>query len=420
MPFTYNNQSDFSNDRYKPIHKKHIHRTKAPISRIPSHIRDYTLFFVIGTLVLSSIFVGYAVLLPHNVTVSINGVEQNVPVGATIEKLIHDGYAHPKPGDMIAVDGTIAKADGGDMFEAKIDGKKVDSDAAITMKTKTVSIKDGSDINEPCTEKTVTIKPDTSAASEPTMRSYYTAPIHLYRKPANGKKVIKKGKVSGKTVETITKHPVTGGFDAVHADTKGEKIIALTFDDGPWAGSTSQILDILKANDAHATFFQVGKQVPALADIEKRIVAEGNQVATHTYDHAAGSGQGVNLTYMTKDEQRSEVTRGFDAIESTLGKKIHHIMRAPGGNYYGSLPANLSDIADVEIGWSIDTEDWRRPGASAIEQQILKAQPGSVILMHDGGGNRSQTVEALRNALPKLAARGYKFVTIDELLKYCK
>ena len=80
----------------------------------------------------------------------------------------------------------------------------------------------------------------------------------------------------------------------------------------------------------------------------------------------------------------------------------------------------LSDISDVEIGWSIDSEDWRRPGSSAIEQRILKAKPGSVILMHDGGGNRSQTVEALRSALPKLKAQGYRFVTVDELLKYCE
>ena len=418
MPFTYND-NDVLDNEHKLIRHHHIHRTKTPIARIPSHIRDYIMLFVIGTLVLSSVLVGYAIM-PRDVTVSINGIDKQVTIGTTIEKLIHDGYAYPKPGDLIAVDGTVAKTNCGSRFDAKIDGKKAEGDSAITADTKTVSIKDGSDIDEPYTERTEPISPDASAQPEPTANAYYTAPIHIYRFPSDGEKIVKTGKVSGKTVETVTKQPVSEGVDAVHADTNGEKVVALTFDDGPWPGSTSQILDILKENDAHATFFQIGKQVPALADIEKRIVEEGNQVATHTYDHAAGSGQGVNLTYMTKDEQRTEVTKGFDAIESTLGKKIHHVMRAPGGNYYGSLPKNLSDIVDVEVGWSIDTEDWRRLGSSVIEQRILKAKPGSVILMHDGGGNRSQTIEALRNALPKLKAQGYKFVTIDELLKYCE
>ena len=372
----------------------------------------------VAALSVTAIIAGYFVLLPHTVTVKINGTREDVTVGSTIEKLIHDGYANPTPGDMLAVDGTIAIDGGGDAFEAKIDGKKADAGAAITADTKIVEISDGSDTDEPVSERTEKIKPTQSA--EPTLSDYYNAPIHLYRKAADGIKTVRTGKVSGRTVEEVTKEPVAGGFDAVHADTGGEKVIALTFDDGPWAGTTSQILDILKENGAHATFFQIGRQVPGMNDVEKRIVKEGNQVATHTYDHAAGSGQGVNLSYMTVKEQRDEVEKGIEAIESTIGRKISHVMRAPGGNYYGKLPTTLSDISDVEIGWSIDTEDWRRPGSSAIEQRILKAKPGSVILMHDGGGNRSQTVEALRSALPKLKAQGYRFVTIDELLKYCK
>ena len=71
-----------------------------------------------------------------------------------------------------------------------------------------------------------------------------------------------------------------------------------------------------------------------------------------------------------------------------------------------------------EIGWNVDTEDWRRPGAEAIAQRLLSVKPGDVVLMHDGGGDRSQTIEALKIALPQLVEEGYKFVTIDQLIAY--
>ena len=123
---------------------------------------------------------------------------------------------------------------------------------------------------------------------------------------------------------------------------------------------------------------------------------------------------------MSPEEQRAEVQKGFEAIESALGTSVTHVLRAPGGNYYGPLVDNLKDLVDAEVGWDVDTEDWSRPGAGAIESALLSAKPGDVVLMHDGGGDRSQTVEALRSALPKLAAQGYKFVTVDELMAYGK
>ena len=96
------------------------------------------------------------------------------------------------------------------------------------------------------------------------------------------------------------------------------------------------------------------------------------------------------------------------------------MMRAPGGNFHDEIINTLWPYLDAEIGWDVDTEDWARPGADAIAARILSVEPGQVILMHDGGGDRSQTVEALRQALPELTARGFKCVTISELLSYNK
>ena len=91
-------------------------------------------------------------------------------------------------------------------------------------------------------------------------------------------------------------------------------------------------------------------------------------------------------------------------------------MRAPGGNFHDSIIDTLWPYVDAEIGWDVDTHDWSRPGVDSIVESLLSVEPGQVVLMHDGGGDRSQTVEALRQALPILAERGYRFVTISELL----
>ncbi len=375
---------------------------------------------IIAAVLLVAAGVGvYLVANPPIYSVTVNGAEQTVNTGTTVEQCIEKGFAAPNAGNLIAVDGSVAQQGGGTAYTATVNGNAVDGSYAVK-KGDDVQISDGADVDEEYTETTEAVAHGTSGTDYSTLSSYYGGSIHVYSSGEDGEKVVKTGKVSGKTVEEVTKAPVDAGYSAYVANVGDEKVIALTFDDGPWPTTTSEILDILKENGAHATFFQIGNQIANMPDIEKRIVEEGNQVGTHTWDHASGSGQGVNLTFMSAEEQREEITKGFNAIEETLGTSVTHIMRAPGGNYYGSLIDNLKDLVVAEIGWDLDTEDWRRPGASAIEQVILSAKPGQVILMHDGGGDRSQTVEALRSALPQLIAQGYKCVTIDELMAYGK
>ena len=198
----------------------------------------------------------------------------------------------------------------------------------------------------------------------------------------------------------------------------GEKVIALTFDDGPWKDQTARILDILAANDAKATFFTVGERIEGLQDVVRRAHDEGHQVCTHSWDHAAGSGQGINLDFMTDEEQRAEIERGLAAIAEATGAEASRVVRVPGGNLSENTARILSEFATAEIGWNVDTHDWKKPGTDVIVERMMQAGPGDVLLMHDGGGDRSQTVEALAQALPRLREMGYRFVTIDELLGY--
>ena len=176
---------------------------------------------------------------------------------------------------------------------------------------------------------------------------------------------------------------------------------------------------MLRDNGAKATFFTVGNRISGNGvDTVKREVAEGHQVATHTWDHAAGDGQSVNLSYMSAEQQREEVTKGFQAIEDATGQKPSFVMRAPGGNFPTEVWSNVEDLVVADIGWDVDTTDWKRPEASRIAAELMRVTPGDIVLMHDGGGNRENTIEGLRIALPELVQDGWKFVTIDELMKY--
>ena len=374
---------------------------------------------VVVVLVVLAVLAGGGALLylnPPIYRVSVDGVEHMIHAGMTLQDLVDEGWATPAAGDLIAVDGSVAEEGGGDKFEANLNGTVTNDPTTTVPRHSTVEFSDGNDVNEDYTETTETIAHGEGGQDVSSPSTYYAGPIHVLSDGEDGEQVTRMGKVSGKTVTEVTKQPVDSGYSAYSVDTNGDKVIALTFDDGPWPTTTSEILDVLKENDAHATFFEIGNQVAENADVVKRIVAEGSQIGSHTWDHASGSGQGVNLTFMSDSEQRDEVEKGFEAIESVLGTSVTHVLRAPGGNYYGSVVSNLQDLVDVEVGWNIDTEDWRRPGAEKIAEAIMSAEPGNVVLMHDGGGDRSQTVEALKIALPKLKAEGYSFVTIDELM----
>ena len=139
--------------------------------------------------------------------------------------------------------------------------------------------------------------------------------------------------VTSDPVDTIMKRCYPGQWRA-------KKSVA-PLDDGPW-DDTNELLDVLRDNGAKATFFTVGNRISGDGvDTVKREVAEGHQVATHTWDHAAGDGQSVNLSYMSAEQQREEVTKGFQAIEDATGQKPSFVMRAPGGNFPTEVWSNV-------------------------------------------------------------------------------
>ncbi|BAZ81672.1 polysaccharide deacetylase family protein [Sphaerospermopsis kisseleviana CS-549] len=188
-----------------------------------------------------------------------------------------------------------------------------------------------------------------------------------------------------------------------------QKVIALTFDDGPWPKSTAQVLDILKKNNIPGTFFVVGQNVKNYPDLTRRIVAEGHSIANHTWHHW--------YHHMNAQAAAYEVANTTDIIFKTTGVKSG-LFRPPGGIMTNGVVSYARNNKYAIIMWSSDSIDYSRPAVPRLINNIFKsAKPGGIVLMHDGGGDRTHTVQALPEIISRFRKQGYKFVTVPELLE---
>jgi peptidoglycan/xylan/chitin deacetylase (PgdA/CDA1 family) len=186
--------------------------------------------------------------------------------------------------------------------------------------------------------------------------------------------------------------------------THGAMPIALTFDDGPNPAYTPQILDILDRYGIHATFFVVGQQVAKYPDLLREIVRRGHTIANHSWNHP----KFPKLTAAALDLQLSKTDQ---VITETTGLRPTCV-RPPYGATNRVINRKISSSSHVPLTWTVDPNDWKRPGAGTIASRVISlARPGGVVLMHDGGGDRSQTVAALPLIIQALADRGFEFVT---------
>ncbi|MEZ0089184.1 polysaccharide deacetylase family protein [Streptacidiphilus sp. EB129] len=185
---------------------------------------------------------------------------------------------------------------------------------------------------------------------------------------------------------------------------KGPRAVALTIDDGPHPDWTPQVLDILAKHRITATFCQVGAQVHAYPDLVRRVAAEGHLLANHTWTHC-------DLAKVPTSTVRNEIERTNDELHRVSGRRPD-IFRAPYGVWSRAAFAECRRLGLRPVDWSVDPRDWSRPGAQEIVEVIERhTHAGSIILEHDGGGDRSETVAALRVAVPWLLDQGYHFVT---------
>ena len=193
-------------------------------------------------------------------------------------------------------------------------------------------------------------------------------------------------------------------FNSVHVD---GPYIAMTFDDGPSAVLTPKLLDLLAAHHIKATFFVIGENVAEHPEIVARAAREGHEIANHSWSHP-------NFGKMSQEPVRSQLQRTDDAIKNATSKRPT-LVRPP----YGSITEREKRWIHDEFGydiilWDVDPLDWKRPGPAVVRSRILKeTRSGSIVLSHD---IHPGTIEAMPSTLDQLEAKGFKFVTVSELI----
>lgn len=239
-------------------------------------------------------------------------------------------------------------------------------------------------------------------AVEPTRVSLEPVPpltgAGLYVGGRPGRARVVRGVVSHERVSrTVLRQPVLG-----HLPTPGA--VALTFDDGPDPTWTPQVLALLAKVHVRATFCLIGRQAARYPTLVRAIVAGGHTLCNHSWDHDE------QLPHRTADRIRTEMTRAQATITAASGGIAPRLFRAPGGAWSPQVEAIAASLHLTPLKWTVDPRDWSRPGAAAIVGvTIAQLRPGGVLLLHDGGGDRSQTRAALVTLLTLLPRLGYTY-----------
>jgi len=191
----------------------------------------------------------------------------------------------------------------------------------------------------------------------------------------------------------------------------GKPVLYLTFDDGPHVTYTPQILNTLAQYNAQAAFFLIGQQIPAANNIVSDSLFQGHYQANHTYSHP-------DLTTLRQEAFNNEINNTNNAIQNATngqdnGRSKPLCLRPPYGASNGNTSSYTAALGYELVLWDLDPQDWRQPGADQIANYVISnAYPGAIVLMHDGGGYRDQTVAALNTILSTLSAQGYRFESL--------
>jgi peptidoglycan/xylan/chitin deacetylase (PgdA/CDA1 family) len=182
----------------------------------------------------------------------------------------------------------------------------------------------------------------------------------------------------------------------------GPKAIALTIDDGPSPVYTPQVLRLLEKHRVKAAFSMIGIEVDAYPGVAREVADAGHTITNHTWTHP-------DLALLAPAAVADQMNRATEAIHRATGR-VPRLFRAPYGAWSPAVFRQCAHTRMTPVDWSVDPRDWARPGVAAIVGNILdNTRTGSIILEHDGGGDRSQTVAALKIVLPRLLAAGYHF-----------
>ncbi|MBI4260557.1 MAG: polysaccharide deacetylase family protein [Actinobacteria bacterium] len=321
--------------------------------------------------------------------VEVEGTTRAVLPGTTLEEAADAFGVRPRAGDLLDVDGELLERDAvpGAVL---LNGRRATPGTMLSPGDR-ITTADGDDRTEPIERVVTELEAGTPSNPQFLLIS------------APGQETVRRGAVSGKVV-SVSFVP-TGPAKVPNA-------VALTFDDGPTPTYTPQILDILERFDVQATFFVVGYLAERFPDIVRRQVEVGMQVASHSWGHPLSP----PFRKQPPRRMREEIVRGTEALEA-LGARVT-LFRPPQGSFSPDVVRVAERYGLRLVLWNVDPGDWRRGAtANSIVKNVLAAvRPGSIILLHDGGGDREATLRALPRIIRGIREMGLELVTVDHPL----
>jgi peptidoglycan/xylan/chitin deacetylase (PgdA/CDA1 family) len=301
---------------------------------------------------------------------------RNAPVvvtgRASVGRAIEAAGAHPRSGNLLDVRGGVMRASAFPPSYTRNGGPA--AAGTIVRDGDSVDYADGADVTEPSV-----------------VESYQQPGGNPERKLGSGTITVRRGLASGIVLPIGTAPDV-------------KPTVALTFDDGPDPRWTPAVLDILARTGVRGTFFVVGRNADRYRDLVRREIAAGMSVGDHTWDHA-------RLVPAPAGFVDGQMRRTHDLL-AALGSRVS-LFRPPYGRFDGGTVHTASSMGMRTVLWTVDSRDYTKPGVGRIVRTVLdRVRPGSIVLMHDGGGNRAQTLAALPRIIDALRARGYAFTAL--------
>ncbi len=344
----------------------------------------------------------------RSVEITFNDEPASVRINATIQQFIDDNSLADtyEAGDLLAVDDSVLERGAGSRYTVTLDGKAVDLDDLGEIRLEggeKLTIDDGVDVYEEHEVQATSIAPKLTVEGTGAVGYVETWGIP-------GRSEVWTGAVSGKTqdrgVVQQAQDCVVRQVSVLPAD--DEKLVALTFDEGPSA-YTEQIVDILAEKGVDATFFLSGDAAEADPAAVRAIAEAGFELGSNTYSD-------TDLSDLSSDEVRSQITKGFDAIEAACGTRPA-LLRAPYASFTEENWSEAMDLVSAVVSWNVDSGDWLLPGADTVVSTVTgSVQPGNIVLLTDNDSTGEQLVEALPTLIDQLQAAGYRIVSLSELV----
>jgi peptidoglycan-N-acetylglucosamine deacetylase len=334
------------------------------------------------------------------IPLSVDGRTVWVARGTTVSQLIYRRMLLTQRGDLISVKGTVLRAGGGQDPVALVGGSAVPTSTVVTSGAR-ITARRGIDVTEPVVTTMVGVDAPTDYRGSGPV-------ITIETSGTPGSTRVTRGAISKIVLSRVVVSTPVAMVVRREQRYTGAKTVALTFDDGPWPGQTDKVLGILTAAKVKATFFEIGGWATRYPALSKLVVADGMEIGDHSQTHKLLGTVGHAVV-------TSEIARGAASVQQASGVSPTWF-RPPGGSLSTFVVAETKRLGLRLVLWTIDPKDWKRPSPKIIAQRVLdQVRPGSVILMHDGGGDRTNTIAALPVIIKALKARGYQMVTLSQM-----